>query len=346
MRDIVEPLCDWYQKNKRVLPWRIDTDPYHIWISEIMLQQTRVEAVKIYYERFLKELPNIKSLANVEEEKLLKLWEGLGYYSRARNLKKAAIQIETEYHGKMPNTYEEILTLPGIGEYTAGAIVSIAFGQKVPAIDGNVFRVIMRLQNSTRNISKLSTKKQLFQELLEIMPNDAGTFNQALMELGAMICIPNGIPYCNKCPIQALCKAKKNHTILELPVKDQKKEKQIEEYTVFILLNYHDVALHKRPNKGLLASLYEFPNIEQKLSKEEAIDYLKKEGYSILRIKEANSSKHIFTHKIWHMTNYIVYVEESNDKNEWIDAKSIIQKYALPSAFKVQLEILLEEIKG
>ena len=346
MRRIVEPLCNWYGRNKRDLPWRKDTEPYHIWVSEIMLQQTRVEAVKVYYERFTKELPNIEALAHIEEERLLKLWEGLGYYSRARNLKKAAIQIMDKYHGKMPNTYEEIMKLPGIGEYTAGAIASIAFGEKTPAIDGNVFRVIMRLQNSKRNISKLSTKKDLFQELTEIMPENPGIFNQALMELGATVCIPNGLPRCEICPLKELCESFKTGTMLELPIKDSKKEKVEEEYTVFILLNYNKVAIHKRPGRGLLASMYEFPNVKQKFNLKEALEYLKKQEYSILRILEVESSKHIFTHKIWQMTNYIVYVEEIEDENEWICITTLLDNYALPSAFKKQLEVLKEEMKN
>lgn len=346
MKRIVEPLCEWYLENKRDLMWRCDKDPYHIWVSEIMLQQTRVEAVKSYYERFMKELPSIESLTNIEEERLLKLWEGLGYYSRVRNMQKAAIKIMNEYNGKFPSTYHEILTLPGIGEYTAGAIASIAFHEKVPAIDGNVFRVIMRISNSNRNISKLSTKRELFQELSLIMPEDPGTFNQALMELGAIVCVPNGEPNCNICPVFDMCKAKEAGTILNLPVKDVKKEKKIEEYTVFILLNYNKVAIRKRNNKGLLAGLYEFPNINKKLNKEEALEYLKREGYVVFRILEGDSSKHIFTHKIWNMTNYVAYVDEIDDKNIWTDIKTIGDLYALPSAFSSQLKMLYEEVKN
>lgn len=346
MQRIVEPLCEWYQKNKRDLPWRKDKNPYHIWVSEIMLQQTRVEAVKVYYERFMKELPSIETLAHVEEEKLLKLWEGLGYYTRAKNLKKAAVQIVEKYHGKMPNTYEEIIKLPGIGEYTAGAISSIAFDKKVPAIDGNVFRVIMRFGNSKRNISKPSTKKELFLELSNIMPDSSGLFNQALMELGATVCVPNGEPHCEVCPLKEMCEALKAGTTLKLPVKDIKKEKVTEEYTVFMLLDYHQVAIHKRSSKGLLASLYEFPNVKQKLNKKEALSYLKEHGYSVIKILEVEQSSHIFTHKIWNMTNYVVYVEEVKDENEWISMKSLQENYAFPSAFKKQLEILKEELQN
>ncbi len=344
MKNIVDPLLKWYEKNKRELPWRKDKDPYHIWISEIMLQQTRVEAVKIYYERFMKEIPDITSLAHIDADQLLKLWEGLGYYSRAKNLQASAKKI-VEEKGIMPSSYQEILKLPGIGEYTAGAISSIAFNEKVPAIDGNVFRVIMRIQNSTRNISKTKTKRELFNELSLIMPDQPGDFNQALMELGATICVPNGMPHCNICPIKKYCKANQENTMLELPIKDTKKEKKIEHYTVFILLNYHTVAIHKRPNRGLLASMHEFPNIKGNLNKEEALKYLKKEGYQVLRILETDSSKHIFTHKIWYMTNYIIYVEETDQKNIWVDIDTLETEYALPSAFKTQLKQLKQEIR-
>lgn len=345
MQRIVEPLCLWYQERKRDLPWRKDQDPYHIWISEIMLQQTRVEAVKGYYERFMKELPNVHALANVTEEKLLKLWEGLGYYSRARNLKKAAQMIEQEYDGVFPCSYQELLNLPGIGEYTAGAIASIAFRKKVPAIDGNVFRVMMRIQNSKQNISKPKTRKELFSALLEIMPDDPGTFNQALMELGATVCVPNGAPDCMHCPVESICRAHMEHTELELPIKDMKAEKKQEEYTVFILLDFNQVAIRKRKKNGLLASLYEFPNVPYNLTKEEALKYLKQAGYSVFRILEVPSSKHVFTHKIWKMTNYVVYVEEKDSDNIWIDIHTLLENYALPSAFKKQLQILKEEVK-
>lgn len=342
MKQIVKPLCKWYQEKQRILPWRKDNDPYHIWISEIMLQQTRVEAVKEYYIRFINELPNIEALANVSIERLLKLWEGLGYYSRAKNLQKAAIIVMEEYSGIFPSSYLDIIKLPGIGEYTAGAIASIAFYEKVPAIDGNVLRVMMRLMNSNRNISKSSTKKELFHELVQIMPENPGIFNQALMELGAMVCIPNGEPYCVSCPIKKYCQAYINGTVLNLPIKDQKKEKKIEEYTVFLLLAYDKVAIQKR-DKGLLSSLYEFPNVNRFLNQKEALAYLKQEGYTVYRILEGESSKHIFTHKIWNMIHYIVYVEQCDSKYTWVNIKELKQNYAIPSAFRVPLKLLKEQ---
>ena len=201
MKEIAEKLIKWYEENQRQLPWRKEPTPYHVWISEIMLQQTRIEAVKKYYETFMKELPTIESLAKVDEEKLLKLWEGLGYYSRARNLKKAAILVQEKYEGKMPSSYSELLQLPGIGEYTAGAIASICFQEQVPAIDGNVLRVVARLTANSQDILLPQVKKQITNQVKQILPKQAGKFNQAIMELGETICIPKGNINCNECPI-------------------------------------------------------------------------------------------------------------------------------------------------
>ena len=228
LEGIVDPLLNWYQKNKRKLPWREGKNAYLIWVSEIMLQQTRIEAVKRYYARFMKELPTIQHLANVEEQKLLKLWEGLGYYNRARNLKKAAQVIEKEYKGQMPKQYEELLNLPGIGEYTAGAIASIAYGQKVPAVDGNVLRVISRIIGSKKDILLSGTKKEMTEKIKTIMPKQAGEFNEALMELGEIICIPNGEPYCDKCPLCHKCIAYKDGLTGEIPVREKKMNRKKE----------------------------------------------------------------------------------------------------------------------
>ena len=198
LRKIIEPIIEWYQNQEKTLPWKQDKEPYHIWVSEIMLQQTRIEAVKKYYTRFMEELPTIQDLAVVPEEKLLKLWEGLGYYSRARNLKKAAIQIEQEYEGKMPTNYADLLKLAGIGEYTAGAIASISYKEKVPAVDGNVLRVVSRVLASKEDVLLPETKRKITKALFETMPNEPGDFNEGLMELGEKICLPNTVPMCDK----------------------------------------------------------------------------------------------------------------------------------------------------
>ena len=263
LKKIVKPIVKWYQNQEKTLPWKQDKEPYHIWVSEIMLQQTRVEAVKKYYTRFMEELPTIQDLANVSEEKLLKLWEGLGYYTRAKNLKKAAIQIIEDYQGKMPTSYIELLKLAGIGEYTAGAIASISYKEKVPAVDGNVLRVISRVIASKEDVLLPETKRKIAKELLQIMPEEAGDFNEGLMELGEKICMPNTIPLCEKCPIQEFCIAKKENLTAELPVRIKKQKRKIEKKTVFILKYKEKIAIRKRGKTGILANLYEFPNVSR-----------------------------------------------------------------------------------
>ena len=338
---IAEPLLAWYDRGRRILPWREEPTPYHVWLSEIMLQQTRVEAAKPYYERFLKELPDIESLAGVEEEKLLKLWEGLGYYNRARNLKKAAMQIVIDYDGVMPGTYEELVKLPGIGSYTAGAVSSIAFGNPVPAVDGNVLRILARLRMDDRDILDAKVKKAVEEELAVVMPTDRpGDFNQALMELGAMVCIPNGMAKCEECPWKELCQARKEDRVLEFPKKAPKKPRSIEEKTILVLQDAEKVALHKRPAKGLLAGMYEFPWLEGHRSEKQVLEYLEELGMKAIRIRKLEPAKHIFSHKEWHMTGYAVRVDElaglGMDKKEpflFIDPAETKDKYPIPSAF-------------
>ena len=261
LEQIVKPIVKWYQEQKKILPWKQDKEPYHIWISEIMLQQTRIEAVKKYYTRFMEELPTIQHLAKVSDEKLLKLWEGLGYYNRARNLKKAAIQIEENYKGQMPTSYAELLNLSGIGEYTAGAIASISYQEKVPAVDGNVLRVVSRVLASKDDVLSPETKKRITKKLLEIMPDESGDFNEGLMELGEKICLPNTIPLCEKCPIQQFCIANKENLTNEIPVRIKKQKRKVEKRTVFIVKYKDEIAIRKREKTGILANLYEFPNV-------------------------------------------------------------------------------------
>ena len=261
LKQTVEPIVKWYQGQEKTLPWKQDKEPYHIWVSEIMLQQTRIEAVKKYYIRFMKELPTIHDLANVPEEKLLKLWEGLGYYSRAKNLKKAAIQIEQKYNGKLPTSYIELLKLSGIGEYTAGAIASISYKEKIPAVDGNVLRVVSRVLASKEDVLLPETKRKITKKLLEIMPDEPGDFNEGLMELGEKICLPNTVPLCEKCPIQEFCLANKENLTNEIPVRIKKQKRKIENKTVFLLKYKNEIAIRKREKTGILANLYEFPNV-------------------------------------------------------------------------------------
>jgi A/G-specific adenine glycosylase len=379
---LVTPLQDWFLAHARVLPWREDPKPYYVWVSEIMLQQTRVEAVKPYFERFLAELPDVKSLAECEEERLLKLWEGLGYYNRARNLKAAAQQIMENYGGVIPAEYEELLKLKGIGHYTAGAIASIAYGKPVPAVDGNVLRVISRVTGDDSDIMKQSVRTHMEEKLKELMTsctNGAGEadadvretdvcvqpriFNQALMELGAMVCVPNGAPHCEACPWREMCRAKQEDLTNVIPVKKKPKERRIEERTVFIIRDGDRVAIQKRPPKGLLAGLYELPNCEGYPDYEGIVAYVKRMGFSPLRIQPLEDAKHIFSHVEWHMKGYAVLVEEAevpvaaqgapgNETQEqetkpesdaqgtdaaprwlFVEAEDAKERYAIPAAF-------------
>lgn len=331
---ITKPVVKWYQKNKRDLPWRRKKDPYQIWISEIMLQQTRIEAVKSYYERFLKELPTVYDLAKVDEEKLLKLWEGLGYYNRARNLKKAAIEIQEKFQGEMPKHYEELMTLPGIGEYTAGAIASIAYDEKVPAVDGNVMRVVSRILGSKKDILEEKTKKEITQLLKEIMPKEAGDFNEGLMELGERICLPKAEPLCKQCPLKEMCVAKEKGLTQEIPVRKVKNKRRQVKITVFLLEKEGKIAILKRKNKGLLAGMYEFPNVEEKLRLKEIPKYLEKWGIQTKKVKKVATHHHVFSHLEWEMIGYKVEVEEETKTFLWAKKEEVLEKYAMPGAFK------------
>ena len=340
--EIAEPVVGWFRQNKRDLPWRKDQDPYHVWVSEIMLQQTRVEAVKPYYERFLKELPRVKDLAEAKEDTLLKLWEGLGYYNRVRNMQKAAQQIMVDFHGEFPNTYEEILSLKGIGNYTAGAISAFAFGLPKPAVDGNVLRVVSRITGSREDIMKQSVRKAMERALEQVIPEDAASdFGQGLIELGAIVCVPNGEPKCAECPATFACVARKQGLTAEIPVKKKAKARRIEKRTVLIFKDGEKLAIRKRPGKGLLAGLYEFPNEEGKLTQKEVTAYSKEIGLMPVRVKKLESAKHIFSHVEWHMTGYEVIVDELEKTNKkeflFIHPEEIGQRYPLPSAFETYI---------
>ena len=469
---LIEPLLNWFKDHARVLPWRNEPTPYRVWVSEIMLQQTRVEAVKPYFDRFLKELPDVAALSDCPEEKLLKLWEGLGYYNRVRNMQIAAQTVMENYHGELPADYEALTKLKGIGHYTAGAIASIAFGIPVPAVDGNVLRVISRVTEDDADIMKASVRTAMEKDLLEIMPenragafnqalmelgatvclpngaplceacpwkevcraqksgrwrelpvkskakarriedrtvlvikadyealtklkgighytagaiasiafgipvpavdgnvlrvisrvteddadimkasvrtamekdlleimpeNRAGAFNQALMELGATVCLPNGAPLCEACPWKEVCRAQKSGRWRELPVKSKAKARRIEDRTVLVIKAEDKVLLHKRANKGLLAGLYEFPNVEGHLKEEEVITYLKKMGLSPIRLKKLEDSRHIFSHIEWHMTGYAVQIDETEQEYQnmlFVDVKETEEQYPIPAAF-------------
>ena len=351
--EIAKPLVSWYQEYKRELPWREDVSAYKVWVSEIMLQQTRVEAVKPFYERFLKAFPTIEALAYAKEDELLKMWEGLGYYNRVRNMQKAAIQIMEEFDGAFPENYEQIRGLIGIGDYTAGAISSFAFGIPKPAVDGNVLRVYSRLTGSYEDIMKASLREQVAQELEDWMPNDkASDFNQGLIELGAIVCVPNGAPKCEICPLANHCVAFAKGIQMELPVKAKAKARRLEEKTIFIFQDGEYVAIQKRDSKGLLAGLYEFPNQEGHLTEEEALNYCKKLGLMPLRIKKLEEGKHIFSHVEWHMIGYQIRVDELEKSCKeamlFIHPEEIQKKYPIPAAFETytkQLQIKLGQGK-
>jgi len=338
--NIVKPLLSWYDGHARVLPWREDNSPYRVWVSEIMLQQTRVEAVKPFFERFLNALPDVQALADCPEDELLKLWEGLGYYNRVRNMQKVARIVVDEYNGVFPADYEKLLELPGIGHYTAGAIGSIAFGIQMPAVDGNVLRVLSRVEASYEDILKQSVKTAMEQKIKKIIPKDrAGDFNQALIEIGAIVCVPNGKAKCEECPLAFCCQAYARGIVDELPKKKAKKERRVEERTVLVLKEGDRVALHKRPPKGLLAGLYELPNLEGHLSEDQVLSCIRKWGYAPIRILPLAGAKHIFSHVEWRMTGYAVSLEETEnmDLNEeglfFIEAKETEEKYPVPAAF-------------
>ena len=326
-------ILDWYHANKRYMPWREDPTPYHVWISEIMLQQTRVEAVREYYARFIQTLPDIYSLSQVEDDVLHKLWEGLGYYNRAKNLKKAAQQIITDFGGELPNTYNELITLPGIGPYTAGAIASIAFRQPVPAVDGNVMRVIARISGDDSDITENKTKQAMTNLVQQIIPvTEVHHFNQALMELGAIICLPNGEPKCSQCPMSTMCIAYHAGTQNELPVKKKKNARKIEEKTILLFVD-------DREHVSLFAPI----------------------SASIKKIVPLPSSKHIFTHIEWKMNGYFVFLNDKktsdifrtsllpkiselplSSESVWATKEELQKVYPIPTAFKTYRNVLEE----
>lgn len=334
LQQLPAPLLAWYDSARRHLPWRETVSPYRTWVSEIMLQQTRVSAVIPYFERFMEALPTVESLAAAKEAQLLALWQGLGYYSRARNLQKAAKTIVNDLGGLFPDTYEELLKLTGVGEYTAGAIASIAFHRPVPAVDGNVLRVAARLTDCSDNILNEAVRRRFRQELQEVIPHDRpGDFNQALMELGALVCLPNTEPKCEVCPCRQFCLACKSGHQTMLPVREKDKGKRKEEKTVFILRRSDCEAVRQRPSEGLLASLWEYPNVEGTLNEQQAAAQLS--DWNIIPHKWLKTAhkKHIFTHIVWEMTVYTIEIM-GDGCNEWSwRNEENYHDYPMPTAF-------------
>ena len=323
-------LLPWYEQNKRDLPWRQDREPYHVWLSEIMLQQTRVEAVKGYYARFLEALPTIEALAAAPQEQLHKLWEGLGYYSRVRNLHKAANQILQRHGGVFPPAHRDIRDLAGIGDYTAGAIGSICFNLPTPAVDGNVLRVCSRVTADFSPIDRPQTKKDLTARLAAVYPEGrCGDFTQALMELGATVCVPNGAPHCSCCPLAQLCLAKEQAIQQELPVKGEKKARRQEDMTVLLLRIGADWAMAQRPDTGLLAGLWEFPHVPGTLELPQVLDLLEQWGIIPEEVERSTERTHIFTHVQWNMRGWYIRCR-SGGSFLWAPP----QTKALPTAFR------------
>lgn len=342
--DVISPLFSWFSSSGKPLPWRASPTPYRVWISEIMLQQTRTAAVVPYYERFLAELPDVPSLAAVADDRLMKLWEGLGYYSRARNLKRAANRILEEYGGELPRDVAALRSLPGIGAYTAGAIASIAFGLPEPAVDGNVLRVLMRYYASDADISLEKTKKAVADFLRARYPEgkDAGRLTEALMQLGENVCIPNGEALCDLCPLKSRCAAKAGHIVRLLPAKSPKKPRRIEERTVFLCRTGERYLIRKRPERGLLAGLFEFPEVVGTLTESEGVAALADLGIDAGELLPIGHAVHIFTHVEWHMTGYLTDCKKVPVGFITARAEELEEKYAIPTAFRYFTDFIVK----
>jgi A/G-specific adenine glycosylase len=334
-RRLTQALLAWYRANARDLPWRTDREPYHVWLSEIMLQQTRVEAARPYYTRFLAELPDIRALAAAKESQVLKLWEGLGYYSRVRNLQKAARTIMEKHGGCFPDDFREILSLPGVGAYTAGAIASICFDAPTPAVDGNVLRVMARVTGDATPVDRPEQRKKLEAELKTLYEKGrCGDFTQSLMELGALICLPGKAAKCGVCPVAGFCAARRDDTVARLPARGEKKERRREEKTVFVLRCGEAVAVQKRPLGGLLAGLWEFPNVDGVRNEADALALAAAWGVDPVSIQTKKEQEHVFTHIEWRMTCYFIDCKTMCDPFFWADPAALDEEIALPAAFR------------
>ncbi len=389
MTAVVQRLCTWYRSCRRELPWRANRDPYRIWVSEIMLQQTRAAAVIPYYRRFLEKLPGVRELADCPEDELMKLWEGLGYYSRARHMRETARIIRDRYGGIFPSDPEALQALPGIGRYTAGAVASIAYGVPVAAVDGNVLRIFSRLTCSREDILrdkvKRETEKCLTAAICEVMEmaenasvsqecartdadcsgetgggeaaadknaaglEQAGTFpgdvNQGFMDLGATVCLPHTQPLCGQCPLSDICGAHLSGKEMDYPVRRQQRHRRMEDRTVLLITDGSRVALRRRPEKGLLAGLYEYPCAEGHLTQKQALRETESYGFDPVRILPLPSAVHIFTHLEWHMTGYEIRVSPFRESREddglfLADIADAEKTYAVPSAYRTYSEIL------
>jgi len=365
MKSISDDLLAWYDQCRRRLPWREEPTPYHVWISEIMLQQTRVETVKGYYRRFIEALPDIDALAAADEDKCNKLWEGLGYYSRVRNLHKAAVIVMEQYDGELPSDPEELIRLPGIGAYTCAAIASIAFGRQMPAVDGNLLRIFARMTGyagiikteEAKNDAALWLKTRMCES--QVSASRPGDFNQALMDLGSAVCMPNSAPHCNDCPWSPACRTwemirsgQADPEDLPFPVMPPGKKRKIEKKTIFLIRWNERIVLRRRPETGMLAGLYEFPGEEGHLGVKAAVEEMRKAGFLPLRIRRLEDAKHIFTHKEWHMRAYEIMADETigfpDGHQELLTANAddISKVYPIPSAFEKYRAYVLTTLQG
>ena len=336
-------LLPWFAEHRRDLPWRRDREPYHVWLSEIMLQQTRVEAVRGYYLRFLERLPDIAALASAPEDVLLKLWEGLGYYSRVRNLQKAAQCVMEQHDGEFPQELSAIRALPGIGDYTAGAIASICFEAPTAAVDGNVLRVILRLTVCADSPADVRVRRRIGEELSAVYPaGHCGDFTQALMELGATVCLPNGAPQCGACPLRALCEAHAQGTELQFPTKPPKKPRRIEQRTVFVLQCGDRLAVCKRPSHGLLAGLWQLPDVPGKLETAEALRQAEQWGVHPTGILKTAERTHIFTHVQWDLRGVWLTCAAEAPQFTWADENALQHEIGRPTAYRQFLDLHAE----
>ncbi len=332
-------LLPWYRANARKLPFRQNPTPYGVWVSEIMLQQTRVAAALDHYRRFMEALPTIRDLAECPEQQLLKLWEGLGYYSRARNLQKAAQAVVEQYGGQLPADYDALRKLPGIGDYTAGAIGSICFGLPVPAVDGNVLRVFARLYDDHRDVLRPATKRDFTARVLECQPRDAaGDYNQALMELGALVCLPGPSPQCLACPAASICRGYAAGTAGSLPVKTPPKARRIQPVTVLLVQNSKgEYLLQQRPQTGLLAGLWQPLLAEEELDAAAAAALLERLGLDAEYAGPGPEAKHVFSHIEWRMASLRFSAGNlpAPAGCVWAGPDQLRGIYPLPGAFKV-----------
>lgn len=328
-------LLNWYGQNRRILPWREDPTPYHVWVSEIMLQQTQVQTVLPYYERFMSECPRLEDLAALSIERLHKLWEGLGYYSRANHLHEAAIEVMNRYDGALPDSYDALLTLPGIGPYTAGAISSIAFAKPICAVDGNVLRILSRVTAYVAPINTSRGAEPLRRLAQQLVPKDnPGDFNQALMDLGAMVCLANGSPHCSQCPLANTCIAHKEGLTDRFPVKLKKKARKIEHHAIVLVVYKGRVLIRKRPPKGLLAGLWEFLDLPDTINSEQVLSALTARGFAPSAMTYLGESRHLFTHKEWQMKGWLVWLEKAplTADGLWVTPEVLQSDYAVASA--------------